>query len=301
METGCHLHHLIKLILKAMLNVSSNLYKSEWLDLVFKNRNKNYGAYALRAESAGTTTRALLIAGPVFILLFAGPMIYKRLHPVAEAPADRTVILDLAQLAPPKELQKPREEKIELPKAEPVSKKIKTVALPSRPIVVDDQLAPIDPPTIEQVKNAAIGPLTQDGLETNIASVSATGDGNGSTGGSPNGAEGTAPDNTIYEGGVEVYPEFEGGMKGWEKFLRRNLRYPEMAQETGIQGKVFVSFVIEKDGSVTDVKVVRGIGGGCDEEAMRVIKKSPKWKPGRQNSQSVRVRYNMPLSFNIAP
>ena len=283
------------------MNVSSNLYKSEWLDLVFKNRNKNYGAYALRASSAGTTTRALFIAGPLFVLLFAGPMIYKRLNPVEEVMVDETRIIEIAQIAAPKEILKPKEEKIVLPKAEPVSKKIKTVALASRPEVVKDQFANIDPPTIDQLRGAAIGPVTQDGLETDIPAVSVLGKGNGTGVGNSKGADGTAaPDNNIYEGSVEVFPEFEGGMKGWEKFLRRNLRYPEMAQEIGLQGKVFISFVIEKDGSVTDVKVTRGIGGGCDEEAMRVIKKSPKWKPGRQNSQSVRVRYNMPLSFAIS-
>jgi len=88
-------------------------------------------------------------------------------------------------------------------------------------------------------------------------------------------------------------------MKAFTKYMERNLRYPSQAQEDGIQGKVFLSFVVEKDGSITDVKVLKGIGFGCDEEAMKVIKKSPLWKPGKNKGIPVRVRYNMPINFNL--
>lgn len=282
-----------------MLNLSSNLYKSEWLDVVFKNRNRNYGAYALRAESAETTTRALLIAGPIFILLFAGPMIYKHFNPAPELLADREVPVVIANLTPPIHEMKKPEEKLTL-KAEPLKEKIKTVALPTKPTVVRDELVTTEPPTLEEVKNAAIGPVTMDGLETNISVAPVAGEGSGTGVGNPNGGDGSAIDNGVHDfHGVEVFPEFEGGMKAWAKFIQRNLRYPAAAQDQGLQGKVFISFVVEKDGSVSNVTLIKGIGGGCDEEAMRVIKKSPKWKPGRQNNQSVRVRYQMPLSFAI--
>ena len=99
--------------------------------------------------------------------------------------------------------------------------------------------------------------------------------------------------------GVDSYPEFPGGMAAWAKFIQKNLRYPYPAQDAGVQGKVFLSFVVEKDGTITDVKIVKGIGYGCDDEAMRVIKKSPKWKPGAQNKQTVRVRYNMPINYML--
>ncbi|TKC06242.1 energy transducer TonB [Pedobacter frigoris] len=281
-----------------MLNISSSLYKSEWLDLVFKNRNQNYGAYALRAQSAGTTTRALFIAGPLFILLFAGPLIYKHLNPTADIVPDQEDTLTFVEVAPPiHEMTKPEE--MPMPKAEPLKEKIKTVALPGSPVVVNHEVV-TDPPTLEEVKNAAIGPTTQDGLETNIAVAPAVGHGNGTGTGSANGGEGTGVDNGVHElEGVEIFPEFEGGMKAWAKFIQRNMRYPDAAQERGLQGKVFISFVIEKDGSVSNVTIIKGIGGGCDEEATRVIKKSPRWKPGRQNNQNVRVRYQMPLSFAI--
>jgi len=88
-------------------------------------------------------------------------------------------------------------------------------------------------------------------------------------------------------------------MAAWAKFIQKNLRYPYPAQDAGVQGKVFLSFVVEKDGAITDVKIVKGIGYGCDDEAVRVIKKSPKWKAGEQNKQTVRVRYNMPINYTL--
>jgi len=98
---------------------------------------------------------------------------------------------------------------------------------------------------------------------------------------------------------VEDQPEFPGGEEARQRFLEDNLRYPTMAREAGIQGTVFVTFVVETDGSVTDVRVLRGIGGGCDEEAVRVVQMMPRWEPGRQRGQPVRVQFNMPIRFRL--
>lgn len=98
---------------------------------------------------------------------------------------------------------------------------------------------------------------------------------------------------------VESMPEFKGGVAMMYKYLGENIEYPQIAKESGIQGRVFVTFVVEKDGSVTDVKVLRGIGGGCDEEAVRVVKSMPKWNPGKQRGKPVRVQYNLPVKFTL--
>lgn len=98
---------------------------------------------------------------------------------------------------------------------------------------------------------------------------------------------------------VEDMPTFPGGDEARIRFLAENIRYPQMARESGIQGTVFVTFVVERDGSVTDVRVLRGIGGGCDEEAVRVIKSMPKWNPGKQRGRAVRVQFNMPIRFTL--
>lgn len=99
---------------------------------------------------------------------------------------------------------------------------------------------------------------------------------------------------------VEDNAGFPGGEKARLTFLRDNIKYPEMAKESGIQGTVHLTFVVEKDGSISNVKVMRGIGGGCDSEAVRVIKKMPKWKPGKQRGRPVRVQFNMPIKFVLA-
>jgi protein TonB len=98
---------------------------------------------------------------------------------------------------------------------------------------------------------------------------------------------------------VEEMPSYPGGEQEMYRFISQNIEYPRMAKESGISGRVFVTFVVEKDGSVTDVKVLRGIGGGCDEEAIRVIKSMPKWKAGKQRGKAVRVQYRMPIKFTL--
>lgn len=98
---------------------------------------------------------------------------------------------------------------------------------------------------------------------------------------------------------VEEMPEFPGGMQKLADYLGKNIKYPQMARESGIQGRVFVNFVVEPDGSVSNVNVMRSLGGGCDEEAMRVVKAMPKWKPGKQRGKAVRVSYILPVNFKL--
>ena len=98
---------------------------------------------------------------------------------------------------------------------------------------------------------------------------------------------------------VEKMPTFPGGEAELFKWLGKNIQYPTMAQDAGIQGVVFVTFVVEKDGSVTGVRVLRGIGGGCDEEAIRRVKQMPRWEPGEQRGKPVKVQYNLPVRFTL--
>ncbi|NND78225.1 MAG: energy transducer TonB [Flavobacteriales bacterium] len=98
---------------------------------------------------------------------------------------------------------------------------------------------------------------------------------------------------------VEQMPEFPGGMDALMKYLGENIKYPEIARESGKQGVVYVSFVVRKDGNITDSKVLRGIGNGCDREALRVVSKMPNWKPGMQKGKAVSVQYTLPIKFAI--
>ncbi|WP_199118946.1 energy transducer TonB [Pedobacter sp. ASV28] len=286
-----------------MFNNSSNLYGSEWLALVFANRNQQYGAYELRRQSSGMLLKAFLIVVPVFVMFFVGPIIYAHFTKTAIIEIEnKRIELDIA--APIHELKKeqPKAEQakpqIEAPKAAPITQKVKTENFSANIKVVKDNLTTTSPPTMEELQSAVIastkqeGALVQGNATAPVGNATVVGPG-GNEGGVANG-NGTE----IYEArGVDVYPEFPGGMNAWAKYIQRNLRYPSMAQDEGIQGKVFLSFVVEKDGSITDVKIIKGIGYGCDDEAIRVIKKSPRWKAGMQNNLPVRVRYQMPISY----
>lgn len=97
---------------------------------------------------------------------------------------------------------------------------------------------------------------------------------------------------------VEDMPSFPGG--NVQKWIAKNVKYPVLAMENGIQGKVFIQFVIERDGSITDVKVLRGVDASLDKEAVRVVKAMPKWKPGKQRGKPVRVSYTLPINFQLS-
>jgi protein TonB len=98
---------------------------------------------------------------------------------------------------------------------------------------------------------------------------------------------------------VEKMPEFPGGETELYKYLNKNLKYPDIAKEQNLQGRVYITFVVEKDGSIANPKVARDIGGGCGEEALRVVRNMPKWTPGKQRTQTVRVQYTLPVIFQL--
>lgn len=108
----------------------------------------------------------------------------------------------------------------------------------------------------------------------------------------------TTPDDSIYTV-VEQAPQYPGGVEALMNYLRENVHYPALALKSNIQGTVFVNFVVEPNGSISNVMILRGIGGGCDEEAMRVVKNMPDWTPGYNDGRAVRVRYNIPIRFII--
>ena len=98
---------------------------------------------------------------------------------------------------------------------------------------------------------------------------------------------------------VDSMPEFPGGQEAMVKYLSKNIKYPKAAIEAGIQGAVYVSFTVDADGAIRDAEVMRGIGGGCDEEALRVVNSMPLWEPGMQRGEAVMVKYRMPISFRL--
>lgn len=275
------------------MNFTENLYKTQWLEIVFQNRNKAYGAYALRNQNAETTIKALIYASALFSTLIMAPVLYNQLfstkqteeiiEPFSTVEVKLTKILP-AKLVPP------------AAKAPAKAVKLKNVNFSNLLVVPEEQVLS-EPPTQQQLANSVISSADSEGIESsglNPVEISS-----GIDIGRPN-TEVSKENTTLYTlDGIDTYPEFTGGHAAFVKFLTRNLRYPEGAVERDIQGKVLVSFIIEKDGRLSNIKIIRGIGNGCDEEAIRVLEKSPKWKPGVQNKQNVRVAYTLPINFSL--
>jgi len=267
-----------------------DLYKAEWLDLVFDHRNKAYGAYELRKNYGQTMVKAIGLSFIVVALFVAASFVFR----VKQGPVYKFNQVDLKKvdIAPPVEA-KPK--KADPPKSvDPPAPavQVKTTAIPTR--VVADNQPTIDPPAIDQI-NGPIGSANVDGPDKGVDNQMDQGKVSG-------GGNGPAPvDETIHNTGesLDVMPEPVGGAAAWAKFLQKNLRFPGIAQESAVSGKVFMSFVIERDGSLSNIKVERGAGYGFDEEATRVLKLAKAWKPGMQNGQAVRVKYTIPINFQL--
>ena len=273
-----------------MLISNFNLYKAEWLDVVFEKRNKEYGAYNIRQHYAENLTKALLIA---MITVVGGAIAVGAAIKVK--PTETIVTVDLPTFVPPPST--PAKEEVVKPEIEKPAKAetpVKVKGFP--PPVVTSEPVETEPPTIAELNEAAIGPVDVEGPSAapgaNIQPVSTTTGGGGGT----DVTENTEPVNTAV---LSVMPAPVGGDEAWTKFLKKNLRYPEQAVEEGKGGKVWISFIIEKDGKLTDIKVVRGPGFGMDEEALRVLRKAPAWTPGIQHNKPVRVQYTLPINFSL--
>ncbi|WP_121810968.1 energy transducer TonB [Mucilaginibacter kameinonensis] len=276
-----------------MLITKFDLYNAEWLDLVFDHRNKNYGAYELRSTYSKTLTKAMGIAFAAVAVLSAATIVFK-------AKPKKEYVFHEVSLKNPVDIPKPpveaKPKQPDPPAAAQQQQKpavqVETKVFTNPHLVTTDP--PTDPPTINDLKDAAIGSEDVKGP---------VGDGNvlKTEIGTPGGPGTAKVDDGVHTiDGLEVMPEPVGGAAAWAKFLQKNLRFPAVAQEQGVSGRVFMSFIIEKDGTLSNIKVDRGAGYGFDEEATRVLKLAKAWKPGVQNGQNVRVRYSIPISFQLA-
>ncbi len=269
-----------------------DILDQKWIDIIFDGRNKEYGAYQLRKDNVKNTNKALIIGVLLFSLAVAAPLIISLIQKNGEDDKLLEKQTEVVLSAPPpinEELPPPP------PPVEPPPPKVDQIKFPPPVVKPDNEVIEEEPPTIKELEKADPGKETIKG-DPNADIVINTPVGEG-----PVNQTVTEDSNEIYTS-VENLPEFPGGLAAFGKYLEKNLRYPAVAKENNIQGRVSVNFVVEKDGSLTDVKVVRGIGGGCDEEAVRVLtsKNAPKWKPGNQNGRPVRVSYTIPISFRLA-
>lgn len=261
----------------------NQLFSREWCELVFEPKYRDYGGYELRTNSQRRHFKALLLASLLFILVVTSPFLVKQIFPEKkERDLTVRVLTDF-------KLEKPKEENIlrELPPPPPVQLR-NTVKFVLPVIKPDEQVSEEQPPTQKEIltEKAAISNVTFDKGSDDIAAPVANADNKKIT------EETDAP--VVV---AEQMPQFPGGETEMLRFIKTNLRYPTAAQQNGIQGTVVLNFVVNREGKITNIKVVRGIGYGCDEESIRVLEKMPLWSPGRQRGQPVLVSFTMPIRF----
>lgn len=261
--------------------------------MVFEGRNKNYGAYQLRTENPRTTMLAFLIGAALFIFAVALPNITSFLSSAtAEDESDVDKVIEVV------DLMEPPVEEILPPPPPPVEQQQAPKSLVEevkfKPLeAAKKEEVPDDPPKIEQFKEA--DPSSRN------AEASPTGDINiGTSAGDLDKGVEPAEDNSIYNmgAGLAVNPEYPGGYAAFQQYVKNNIRLPEVDRDLNIT--VYVNFVVEKDGSISDVVVGRDPGYGLKKEAERLIKANKvKWSPGIQNGKPVRVRYTLPIKVAI--
>jgi protein TonB len=263
-----------------------NIFSDEWTEMVFKDRNKEYGGFLLRKLSSGRHAISLVIATVIFVLGVSTPSIIKVMTP--EKKEKDVSVRTLTDI----KLDKPKEAVDEIVKALPPPPPLKNVIKFTAPVIkADEEVAEEEEPKMQEEvvdSKSAIGSINYDkGTDDPNAEMPDV---------MPN------EDQQIVEEKMEPFlvveqmPDFPGGELELYKFLEENIKYPPMARESGISGKV-IKFVVNKDGKISDIALLRGIGGGCDEEALRVVKKMPLWKPGKQNGVPVPVWFTLPINF----
>ncbi|ADB39528.1 energy transducer TonB [Spirosoma linguale] len=260
-------------------------------DIIFQARNRAYGAFDLRNRYRPTLSRALGLGVGLFLGALAAPTLYARFWPHEQINANQSMTeVTLTKLVEP-----PVEKPVVIPPAE-TAPAVNTVRnLPPVVMPEADVVEETLPPTTDQLQDATSGTETAQGtgdIDIIAAPEAST----------PTVVEKAVEAETKTEAPfltVEQQPEYPGGMDALRTFLGKNLNYPRPAASAGVSGRVYVSFIVNTDGSLTDLNILKGIGFGCDEEALRVMRKMPNWRPGKQSGRAVRVKYNIPISFTL--
>ena len=273
-----------------------DLIDNNWTDLVFEGKNKEYGAYVLRRDTGKRNVKALIWVmigiALIFGIAYANLAIQNAMKQNAAIETD----VELSKLAQKKEAKVERKEEVKKVELEQkVVEKVKSsVKFTAPEIKKDDEVKPED-----ELKS-------QDDLsKTNTAIGVYNVEGNDEAEGEVLKAKEVVVDEKPKEEETKVFdvveqmPSFPGGDAELMKFLSSHIKYPVVAEENGIQGRVIATFVVERDGSISDVKVIKSVDPSLDKEAIRVLKSMPKWIPGKQNGSAVRVKYTVPVTFRL--
>lgn len=276
-----------------MSNVS--IFETRWIELVFEGKNKEYGAYQLRQENPKTTIKALFLGLLLITALASIPLIsglISKPEPIAGTTPTGPVVV-LADLSPklptpPKQDIAAPLTKSDKPKTESDKKEL------SNPTVTNNQEATPDLATNQEMQDSNPHDPSEGGIagDRNDGKEGGTGTDTETDNITP---EEETPKGPYIEATLDVKPSFPGGLENFYKYVAKNFKTPEMDNDKAV--KVLVSFVIEKDGTMTDIRVLRNPGYGLDKEAIRVLKSlKTKWEPGMVKGKPVRTAYNLPIN-----
>ncbi|MEJ8803581.1 energy transducer TonB [Pontibacter sp. H249] len=270
---------------------ASQLAKASLDDIVFEGRNKAYGAYSLRKLYNKHVTKAYIIATILFFLFISIPLISRLLATEEEEEVVERIITEV-DLAPPPPLEENTPPPPPPPDLPPPPPPVRAQVKFTPPVVKRDEEVQQEEeiPDVEVLEEIDAGTKTVEGV---VGAPLDLGDIDGT---SDVVAEVVEEKPYTY---VEQMPAFPGGETEMLKYLAKNIRYPAAAQRAGVEGLVVLSFVVSKTGEISEIQVVKNLGAGTDEEAMRVVKTMPKWTPGKQNGRAVPVRYTLPVRFTI--
>ena len=272
-----------------------DLISRDWTEMVFEGRNKEYGAYRLRKNAGKRNLYSLITIFIAALAIWGGISLVKFVESRTKSVAQTSVAELSALNQPKKKAEVKQQKKVKLEQPEKVVERVKSSVKFTAPVIKkDDEVKPED-----ELK-------TQDELmstKTAIGALDVKGndDANGEVLKIKEAVAQPEPKPEVEKvfDVVEQMPSFPGGPSALMEWLSNNVKYPVVAQENGVQGRVVVSFVVERDGSITDVKVVRGVDPSLDKEASRVVRAMPRWIPGKQNGSAVRVKYNVPGAFRL--
>ena len=277
-----------------------DLYDPKWVDMVFAGKNKEYGAYQLRKGTSGRNIKALLIL-VIAAALVGGFLAWKVIEQKkAEEQQAYMEAMELANLQKQAKKEEKKKEQVK-PKIEP--KKEIPVARETQkftaPVIKKDELVKEENQVKQMDKlddKVAVGTEDKEGVKDRT--VEAVRSEIAVAAPPPPPAPKPEVATKVFDV-VEEMPSVPGGNGALMSYLNSNTKYPVVAQENGVQGRVIISFVVERDGSISDVKVARSVDPSLDREAQRVVKSMPRWTPGKQNGQTVRVKYTVPVVFRL--
>ncbi len=260
---------------------TNKILQADYLDILFDNRNKQYGSYALRKYQDKRMVQAFLwLTGLILafgIWTFIGNDEKETIIEEFDTPV---IITDIITQV----IEQPKPQ----PPAPPEPPAAKPTVQNTVPTITPDDIVTVAPPPIDSFAGREPGPVNNAGTAggTTVATTPETGSGT---------APATPPAPVIVDYS-EVMPAFDGDIYA---YLNKALRYPRQAVLAGVEGRVIVQFIVNEDGRISNAKVVRGIGGGCDEEALRVVNTMPAWKPGMHNGMAVKVNFKLPVNFKL--